>query len=94
MYERLAKSGVVFENYRINACTSSRSVIYTGRHIQQTRMFDSTNFPWMQRMSNGIKTIGQLFCFNMFASQDSAVQHKARALLNQPGRCGSKRQKR
>jgi len=59
-HERLAKSGVVFENHRINSCvcTSSRSVIYTGLHIQQTRMFDNTNFPWMQSMSTDIKTIG------------------------------------
>ena len=48
-------------------------------------MFDSTNFPWMQSMSAGIKTIGRLFCFNMFASLDGTVQHKVRALLNQPG---------
>ncbi len=46
-HERLAKRGVVFENHRINSCvcTSSRSVLYTGRHIQQTRMFDNANFP-------------------------------------------------
>jgi arylsulfatase A-like enzyme len=59
-HERLVKKGVVFENHRINSCvcTSSRSVIYTGRHIQQTKMFDNTNFPWMQSMSTDIKTLG------------------------------------
>jgi len=61
-HERLAKNGIVFDNHRINSCvcTSSRSVIYTGRHIQQTRMFDNTNFPWMQSMSTDIKTLGHL----------------------------------
>ncbi len=61
-HERLAQRGVVFENHRINSCvcTSSRSVIYTGRHIQQTRMFDNTNFPWMQSMSTDIKTLGHM----------------------------------
>lgn len=61
-HERLAKNGVVFENHRINSCvcTSSRSVIYTGLHIQQTRMFDNTNFPWMQSMSTELKTLGHL----------------------------------
>ena len=60
--ERLAKRGVVFENHRTNSCvcTSSRSVIYTGRHIQQTRMFDNTNFPWMSSMSTDIKTVGHM----------------------------------
>ena len=59
-HERLMEKGVVFENHRINSCvcTSSRSVIYTGRHIQQTKMFDNTNFPWMQSMSTDIKTLG------------------------------------
>ena len=61
-HERLAKKGVVFENHRINSCvcTSSRSVIYTGLHIQQTRMFDNANFPWIQSMSTEIKTLGHL----------------------------------
>ena len=61
-HERLAKNGVVFENHRINSCvcTSSRSVIYTGLHIQQTKMFDNTNFPWMQSMSTDLKTVGDL----------------------------------
>ncbi|KAF0101779.1 MAG: sulfatase [bacterium] len=61
-HERLAKQGIVFDNHRINSCvcTSSRSVLYTGRHIQQTRMFDNTNFPWIQSMSTEIKTLGHL----------------------------------
>ena len=61
-HERLAKQGIVFENHRINSCvcTSSRSVLYTGRHIQHTKMFDNTNFPWIQSMSTEIKTLGHL----------------------------------
>jgi len=61
-HERLARQGVTFENHRINSCvcTSSRSVLYTGRHIQHTRMFDNTNFPWIQSMSTEIKTLGHL----------------------------------
>jgi arylsulfatase A-like enzyme len=61
-HERLAQNGVVFENHRINSCvcTSSRSVIYTGRHIQQTKMFDNANFPWSNNLSTDIKTIGHM----------------------------------
>lgn len=61
-HERLMQRGVTFENHRISSCvcTSSRSVIYTGRHIQQTRMFDNINFPWMQSLSTDIKTLGHL----------------------------------
>jgi len=61
-HERLAQNGTVFENHRISSCvcTSSRSVLYTGRHIQYTRMFDNANFPWIESMSTEIKTLGDL----------------------------------
>jgi len=61
-HERLAKKGIVFENHQINSCvcTPSRSVLYTGRHIQQTKMFDNTNFPWITSMSTDLPTIGDM----------------------------------
>jgi arylsulfatase len=61
-HERLAKKGIVFENHQINSCvcTSSRSVLYTGRHIQQTKMFDNTNFPWISSMSTDLPTVGDM----------------------------------
>ena len=61
-HERLAKRGVVFENHQINSCvcTPSRSVLYTGQHIQHTRMFDNTNFPWISSMSTEVPTVGDL----------------------------------
>ena len=60
--ERLRKAGTTFTNHRINSCvcTPSRSVIYTGQHIQQTRMFDNTNFPWIQSLSTEMPTIGDM----------------------------------
>jgi arylsulfatase len=60
--ERLAAKGIVFENHRINSavCTPSRSVLYAGQHIQKTRMFDNTNFPWISSMSTEIRTLGHL----------------------------------
>ncbi len=61
-HERLAKKGIVFENHQINSCvcTPSRSVLYTGQHIQHTRMFDNTNFPWISSLSTDIPTIGHM----------------------------------
>ena len=55
-HERLTKQGTTFVNHRINSCvcTPSRSVLYTGQHIQHTRMFDNTNFPWISSMSTDI----------------------------------------
>jgi arylsulfatase len=61
--ERLRKAGTTFLNHRINSCvcTPSRSVIYTGQHIQQTKMFDNTNFPWIQSLSTDMPTMGDMF---------------------------------
>lgn len=61
-HERLMARGTVFENHRINSCvcTPSRSVIYTGRHIQETKMFDNTNFPWISSLSTDLPTVGDM----------------------------------
>lgn len=47
--ERLMKTGTTFARHYINSCvcTSSRSVMYTGLHMPQTRMFDNVGLPWM-----------------------------------------------
>jgi arylsulfatase A-like enzyme len=60
--ERLAKRGTTFVNHRINSCvcTPSRSVVYTGQHMQHTKMFDNTNFPWIASMSTDIPTLGSM----------------------------------
>ena len=61
-HERLMRRGTVFTNHTINSCvcTPSRSVLYTGQHIQQTGMFDNTNFPWIQSMSTELRTVGDM----------------------------------
>ena len=61
-HERLMARGTTFQNHRINSCvcTPSRSVIYCGRHIQQTRMFDNTNFPWVGDLGPDVRTVGHL----------------------------------
>jgi len=60
--ERLGREGTTFVNHRINSCvcTPSRSVLYTGRHIQHTGMFDNTNFPWIDSLSTEMPTVGDL----------------------------------
>lgn len=61
-HEKLASQGVVFENHQIASCvcTPSRSVIYTGQHIQNNGMFDNTNFPWSNDLSTEIPTVGDM----------------------------------
>src|SRR5262245_16775004 len=61
-HERLMRQGTTLVNHRINSCvcTPSRSVVYTGRHIQQTKMFDNTNFPWITSLDTGMPTVGDM----------------------------------
>ncbi len=63
--DRLRARGVTFNNYHTTTtvCTPSRSVMYTGRHTPHTRMFDNTNFAWiddMQADPEALPTIGHM----------------------------------
>ena len=60
--ERLKKSGLTFTNHHINSavCTSSRSVIYTGQHIQHTKLYDNMDAPWMPNLSRDLPTMGDM----------------------------------
>jgi arylsulfatase len=63
--ERLHARGVTFNNHHATTtvCTPSRSVMFTGRHTPHTRMFDNTNFAWIDDMKAdpvGLPTIGHL----------------------------------
>jgi arylsulfatase A-like enzyme len=63
--ERIHARGVTFNNHHATTtvCTPSRSVIYTGRHTPHTRMFDNTNFAWIDDMKAdpvALPTIGHM----------------------------------
>ena len=63
--DRLRARGVTFNNHQAttSVCTPSRSVIWTGRHAPITRMFDNTNFAWIDDMradAQTLPTIGHL----------------------------------
>jgi arylsulfatase len=60
--ERLQRRGMTFTNHQISSavCSSSRSVIYTGQHIQHTRVFDNLNCPWANDLSTEIPTLGEM----------------------------------
>ena len=60
--ERLRREGVTFVNHQIGSavCTSSRSVIYTGQHMQNTGMFDNMGFPWSRSLPKDIPTVGHM----------------------------------
>ena len=58
--ELLAEIGTTFEKHYScsTMSTSSRSVIYTGTHITNTKMIDNTDFDWQGPLSEEIVTVG------------------------------------
>ncbi len=63
--DRIRARGVSFNHHHATTtvCTPSRSVMYTGRHTPHTRMFDNTNFAWIDDMRadpDALPTIGHM----------------------------------
>jgi arylsulfatase A-like enzyme len=60
--ERLIERGVSFERYYAAAtqCSSSRSVIYTGRHLPITQIYDNDNMPYIRPLDPQLGTIGTM----------------------------------
>lgn len=60
--ERLKKRGIEFVNHHIASavCTSSRSVIYTGQHIQDTKLFENVGFSWAHELDPNTTNIAHL----------------------------------
>ena len=60
--ERLAAEGTSFERYYVAsaACSSSRSVIYTGQHVPLTRIYDNDNIPYIDKLDPGLGTLGTM----------------------------------
>ncbi len=58
--ELLASLGATFEKHYCCATmsTSSRSVIFTGKHITDTKMIDNTDFAWQGSLSKEMTTVG------------------------------------
>ena len=80
--ERLQELGTTFTNHQIasNVCTSSRSNIYTGQHIAQTRMFDNIAWPWVKSLSTDIPTLGHMMRELGYFSAYQGKFHMSRAL--------------
>ncbi len=57
--DRIRARGVSFNQHHCTTtvCTPSRSVMYTGQHTPHTRMFDNTNFAWIDDMKADPKTL-------------------------------------
>jgi arylsulfatase len=60
--ERIAESGITFERYYAAStqCSSSRSVMYTGRHLPITQIYDNDNMPYVRPLDPELGTIGTM----------------------------------
>jgi arylsulfatase A-like enzyme len=60
--ERIRQRGVEFTNYYTASaqCSSARSVIYTGRHVPITRIYDNDNFPYIEPLDPALGTLGTM----------------------------------
>ncbi|MFE5973129.1 sulfatase-like hydrolase/transferase [Streptomyces sp. NPDC056460] len=60
--ERLAARGTVFDRfYSASAmCSSARSVLYTGRHLPATEIYDNDNMPYIRPLDPGLGTLGTM----------------------------------
>ena len=58
--EAIKKKAVTFLNHQAASCvcSSARSVVYTGQHIQHTGIADNLSSIWQRDLSTNIKTIG------------------------------------
>lgn len=60
--ERLQERGVTFDRYYVASaqCSSSRSVIYTGRHMPLTGIYDNDNMPFIRPLDPALGTLGSM----------------------------------
>lgn len=82
--ERLRRMGTTFENHYAcsNVSTPSRSAIYTGMHITQTRMLDNTNYNFQLDMNPDLKTIGDMFRQAHYYSAYKGKWHLSRDVVS------------
>ena len=79
---RLQERGLTFTNHQICSavCSSSRSVIYTGQHIQHTKVFDNLNFSWSNDLSKDIPTLGDMLRESGYYAAYKGKWHLSRAM--------------
>ena len=85
-HERLAERGTSFDRYYVAAtmCSSSRSVIYTGRHMPVTEIHDNDNMPYVDPLDPGLGTIGTMLRSAGYATTYQGKWHLSK-LYKEPG---------
>jgi arylsulfatase len=64
--ERIAERGTTFTRYYAAStqCSSARSVMYTGRHVPITEVYDNDNLPYVRPLDPALGTIGTMLRAN------------------------------
>ena len=60
--DRIRDRGIEFSSYYTASaqCSSARSVIYTGRHVPVTHIYDNDNFPYIEPLDPALGTLGTM----------------------------------
>jgi arylsulfatase len=82
--ERIAERGVTFDRYYAASvmCSSSRSVIYTGRHVPVTEIYDNDNMPYVRPLDPGLGTIGTMLRAGGYYTTYQGKWHLSNAYLD------------
>jgi arylsulfatase len=89
---RLAEQGTTFRRYYAAStmCSSSRSVIYTGRHLPHTGVYDNDTMPYIRPLDPALGTLGTMLRSSGYYTTYQGKWHLSGAYL-QPGQQGSTR---
>jgi arylsulfatase A-like enzyme len=85
-HQRLAESGTTFTRYYAAStmCSSSRSVIYTGRHLPHTRVYDNDNMPYIRPLDPALGTLGTMLREQGYATTYQGKWHLSNSYV-EPG---------
>lgn len=82
--QRLVAKGTSFSNYYAAStmCSSSRSVIYTGRHVPHTAIYDNDTLPYIQPLDPGLGTLGTMLRGAGYYTTYQGKWHLSKAYLD------------
>ncbi|MFN8025958.1 MAG: sulfatase-like hydrolase/transferase, partial [Acidimicrobiia bacterium] len=77
--ERIAERGTTFTRYysASTLCSSARSVMYTGRHVPVTEIYDNDNMPYVRPLDPALGTIGTMLRANGYYTTFQGKWHLA-----------------
>jgi arylsulfatase A-like enzyme len=85
-HQRLAERGTTFTRYYAAStmCSSSRSVIYTGRHMPITQVYDNDNMGYVRPLDPALGTLGSMLREHGYATSYQGKWHLSNSYV-EPG---------